>query len=62
MISDFICEEGFLYLRESSARVQLEYDESGEGYWTNERFMKQMDEAVKLAEKKYPRTEGYRHV
>ena len=62
MISHFICEEGFLHLGEASAQVQLEYGESGEGYWTNERFMKQMDEAVKLAEKKYPKNEGYRHV
>lgn len=44
-----------------TAREQLEYGESSEGYWTNQRFMKQM-EGVKLAETKYPMTEGYLHV
>ena len=69
MVSDFITEEGYLLLTEEvisawvkhgdkfwgEARELLEY-----GYWTSERFLKQMDEAVKIADIKYPRSEGDR--
>ena len=74
MVSDFITEEGNLQLTEEVIRAQakhgdkfwrearelLEYGESKDGYWTSERFLKQMDEAVKIADIKYPRSEGYR--
>ena len=75
MVSDFITEEGYLRLTEEEvirarakhgdkfwreARELLEYGESKDGYWTSERFLKQMDEAVKIADIKYPRSEGYR--
>lgn len=74
MVSDFVCEDGFLCLTEeelraagdntlrATAREQIEYGENAEGYWTNERFMAQMEEAVKLAETKYPMAKGYRLV
>ena len=44
------------------ARQLLEYGEAREGYWTSEKFMAQIKEAVKIAEVKYPRSEGYRIV
>ena len=77
MVSDFIDEkQGYLaltaeeYDREKAtdpmvklqARTFLEYGESKEGYWTADKFMKQIEEAVKIAEIKYPKTEGWRHV
>lgn len=75
MVSDFITErDGFLCLTEEeyqaakrnnpnirmSARKLLEYGESREGYWTSEKFMKQMENAVEVAEAKYPKEQGYR--
>ena len=41
-----------------SARKLLEYGESREGYWTSEKFMKQMEYAVEVAEAKYPKEQG----
>ena len=41
-----------------SARKLLEYGESREGYWTSERFMKQIEYAVEVAEAKYPKEQG----
>ena len=43
-----------------SAHQLLEYGESREGYWTSEKFMKQIKEAVDNAEGKYPKEKGYR--
>ena len=75
MVSDFITErDGYLRLTEDeykeakvknptirmSARQLLEYGESREGYWTSEKFMKQMEKAVEVAEAKYPNEKGYR--
>jgi len=41
------------------AHVLLEYGESKEGYWTSEKFLLQMDHAVKIAEIKYPKEIGF---
>lgn len=38
-----------------STHQLLEYGESREGYWTSEKFMKQIKKAVDNAEGKYPR-------
>lgn len=77
MVSDFICEQdGFLCFTAEEyeaakvsdpnirlqARQFLEYGESREGYWTSEKFMQQIEVAVKIAEMKYPKSQGWRHV
>ena len=69
MVSDFIEEQGgYLSLSDDmheyalsqdpsipqSARVIFEYGIQKEGYWNNELFMKQMENAIKVAEAKYP--------
>lgn len=41
-------------------RTLLEYGESRDGYWTGAKFMKQMENAVKVAEAKYPKEKGFR--
>lgn len=75
MVSDFIEEKGgflgltFQDFEEAKkedprfpfqARQFLEYGEGREGYWTSEYFMKQMETAVRIADFKYPRSEGWR--
>ena len=75
MVSDFITErDGYPRLTEDqyeeakrknpsirmSARQLLEYGESREGYWTSDKFMKQIERAVDVAEAKYPKKQGYR--
>ena len=65
MISDFIDERnGYLVLTkeefrsakvnnpnlEQCAQATIEYGESREGYWTSEKFMKQVKKAVQIAE------------
>ena len=77
MVSDFICEQdGYLSFTAEEyeaakasdptiklqARQFLEYGESREGYWTGEKFMQQIELAVKIAEFKYPKRDGWRHV
>lgn len=77
MVSDFIEEKGgYLHLTDEEyerakekdptihkyARQFLEYGEAKEGYWTSEKFMKQIKEAEKIAAAKYPRDEGWRLV
>ena len=77
MVSDFIDEHnGFLALsddeyqaaKDSNARIRpyarefLEYGESKEGYWTRDKFITQMEQAIQIAEIKYPKDEGWRHV
>ena len=37
------------------ARILLKYGASSEGYWNSEKFMAQIENAIKLAEYKYPR-------
>ena len=44
------------------ARELFEYGEAKEGYWTADKLMKQIKAAVKIAEAKYPKCEGYRLV
>ena len=77
MVSDFIDEyNGFLALTDDEykraaevnpsqkqyARAFLEYGENREGYWNRDRFIDQMKQAVEIAEIKYPKSEGWRHV
>ena len=42
------------------AREFLEYGKEHEGYWTAEKFLKQLEVASTIADTKYPRNEGYR--
>ena len=77
MVSDFIGEKHcYLELTQEEyeeakrtnpsirkhARETLDYGEAKEGYWTSERFMTQIEEAVKIAEVKYPRESGWKVV
>lgn len=74
MVSDFIEERaGYLALTNEEykqakvrdktisqfARETLEYGESREGYWNCDKFMKQLEKAVKIAEVKYPKADGW---
>ena len=45
-----------------SALKILKIREQQEGYWNSERFMNQVAEAVKIAEVKYPPSQGYPHI
>ena len=69
MVSDFIDQySGFLRLTEeeqalsrasdphfpAEARALLEYGAEREGYWTGEKFMKNVEDAARIAEFKYP--------
>ena len=75
MVSDFIDERnGFLALTDEEyeeankhdititqrARETLEYGESREGYWSSNKFMMQMNNAVKIAEIKYPAADQWK--
>ena len=77
MISDLIDERnGYLCLtqeeytkaREADSSVRMEarclfeYGEDKEGYWTSDKFIQQMKVAIKIAEIKYPKVEGWKHV
>ena len=77
MVSDFICErDGYLTLTDEEyesakqndpsirkhAQQFLEYGETNEGYWTAEKFMNQIKQAVKIAEAKYPKENGWKIV
>ena len=44
------------------ARQLLEYGDSKEGYWTSDRFMQQMERAVRIAGFKYPKSSDWRCV
>ena len=71
MVSDF-SKDGYLCLTQEEydtannpnitmgARQLLEYSESRDVYWTGEKFMKQMEKVVKIAEAKYTKEQGYR--
>ena len=77
MVSEFIEEkDGYLALSdeqyefevtntgqgiEKSALEVLEIGEQREGYWNSDHFMQQVDKAVKIAEMKYPPSQGYHH-
>ena len=76
MVSDFVDNRnGFLAFTEDEysevkksdpdlpkyARVFLEYGEAREGYWTGDRFVAQMRKAIRIAELKYPKKDGWRH-
>ena len=75
MVSDFVDEHiGYLALTDSqyamaserdititqSARRTLEYGESRGGYWTCDKFMMQMEVAVKIADIRYPKSDGWK--
>ena len=47
---------------EKSALAILEIGEQREGYWNSDRFMEQVTKAVKIAEVKYPPSQGYHHI
>ena len=74
MVSDFIDERnGYLALSDEEyaqanakditmtqmARETLEYGESREGYWSCDKFMLQLERAVKIADIRYPHSEGW---
>lgn len=44
------------------AHEHLEYGESRKGYWTSEKFIKQKEMAVKIAEKKSTKNDGWRPI
>jgi hypothetical protein len=69
MVSDFIDEyDGYLRLTDEQyrqarrvnpqiaqhARIQFEYGVERDGYWTGDKFNKQMEMACTIAEYKYP--------
>ena len=78
MVSEFIAKkDGYLALSDQqyelkvantaggikkSALALLEIGENREGYWTGQRFMEQVTKAVKIAEVKYPTSQGYHHI
>ena len=77
MVSDFVDErQGYLapteeeYERVSQndsaipkqARQLLAYGENQEGYWTCQKFMQQLEAAVKIAEIKYPKADRWKWV
>lgn len=77
MVSDFIDEhKGYLQLTDKEyelakekdptirkhAHQLLEYGEGREGCWTSEKFISQLNEAVKIVEIKYPKDERWRTV
>ena len=47
---------------EKSALAVLEIGEHREGYWNSDRFMEQVGKAVKIADMKYPPSQGHHHV
>ena len=49
---------------ESTTVLSENYGESKEGYcyWISSKFMTQIEMAVKIAEVKYPKEDGWRHV
>ena len=77
MVSDFVDKRnGYLQLTNEEferaqsadptikqrARVLLEYGESRDGYWTRDKFISQMEHTAKIAEAKYPKHDGWKHV
>ena len=44
------------------AREFLEYGESREGYWNCDKFIRQTERAASIAELKYSKSAGWRHV
>ena len=77
MVSDFVDEingylcltqEEFTRARETDPTIQMEarclfeYGEAKEGYWTCDKFIQQMTMAIKIAEFKYPKSQGWKHV
>ena len=77
IVSDFICEQdGYLKLSDQEfaigrtvfprlkqyARASIEYGENRDGYWTSDKFMEELEHCAKIAECKYPRSDGFRVV
>ena len=44
------------------ARVYLEYGKAKEGFWNSDTFMSQMKNVVRIAEVKYLKAKGWKHV
>lgn len=77
MVSDFVDERhGYLAMTNEEyqnasnddpaitkgARQLLAYGENREGYWTCEKFVHQLEAAVKICEFKYPRADGWKWI
>ena len=77
MVSDFISEQdGYLKLSDQEfaigrtifpglkqyARAYIEYGENRDGYWTSDKFMEQLEYCAKMAECKYPWSDGFKVV
>ena len=57
MVSDFIDEvDGFLRIGSMEARTTLEHQR--DGYFSNEKFIVQVDKAINIFERKYPGVQG----
>ena len=57
MVSDFIDEvDGFLRIGSMEARATLEHQR--DGYFSNEKFIVQVDKAINIFERKYPGVQG----
>ena len=42
--------------------ARYKHKEAREGYWTCDKFIKQMKKLIKIAEFKYPKSDGWRYV
>ena len=42
------------------ARACIQYGENKDGYWTSDRFMEQLEYSARIAEYKYPRSDGFK--
>lgn len=73
MVSDFVNElDGYLALTDEEyhkedptfprARQLLAYGENHEGYWTCDKFISQLEVAVKICEYKYPKSDGWKWI
>jgi hypothetical protein len=76
-VSDFISEQdGYLKLSDEEfaigrtifpglkqyARACIEYSKNKDGYWTSAKFMEHLEYSAKIAECKYPRSDGFKVV
>ena len=46
----------------SSIQACIQYGENEDGYWTSDRFMEQLEYSAKIAECKYPQSDGFKVV
>lgn len=57
MVSDFIVE-GHGYLRDDKDEARLYLETQRDGYFNNEMFIKQVDSALQIFQRKFPRLTG----